>query len=421
LFKYLFYLIFLCAWLLAFPVIRRTFLTFISLQLGSVSILFLESSFIRRLYHKFENLFRAPIKLQADNERGKIKLPHEGYTISVETALNSRCNSDYDQNPKKFHWGMFDKTKRLSDEQIKKMIELAKIPRFTNQKAEIQFEHNILSFVVDNLGSDIRKNWLMIESGMQQQAVGLICAALGVGMVFKSLGEDGTTISDTEYATIKIKLDAMKPTYDGSFWTSSAPTGSKPWLRGNLKDPARKGKNPLVSTLERLKTENRTGKESTDETVGQLLWAARGRTPHLYKSRPWGMTIPTAGGRQNISSVYLISDNQLYRYLNWQKNRPTHSLLVVRKIEIELHKELLETFPFSNCFIVLGKNEGFGRALWEVGYQLLNLLLQAQALDLVYKAILLDENQKETFRFIGIPDPVFAFFLRHKNVDQGSH
>lgn len=131
-FKYVFYLIFLCAWLLAFPVIRRTFLTFISLQLCSVSILFLESSFIRRLYYKFENLFRAPIKLPAANERGKVKLPNEGYTISVETALNSRCNSDYDQNPKKFHWGMFDKTKRLSDEQIKKIIELAKIPRFTN-------------------------------------------------------------------------------------------------------------------------------------------------------------------------------------------------------------------------------------------------------------------------------------------------
>jgi hypothetical protein len=157
----------------------------------------------------------------------------------------------------------------------------------------------------------------------------------------------------------------MKPTYDGSFWSSSPPASVKPWLRGNLPDPIRDGNKSLISALERLNIENRNGGKSTDESVSQLLWAARGRTPHLYKSRPWGMTIPTAGGRQNISSIYQISDNQLCRYLNWHNNRPTHSLEVLGEIDIDFYSELIKLFPSNNCFIVLGKNEPFGRALWD--------------------------------------------------------
>ena len=59
-----------------------------------------------------------------------------GDAISVEMALNSRCTSDSDGNPRKFHWGMFNRTKKLSDEQIKKIIGLAKIPRFSHRKVD---------------------------------------------------------------------------------------------------------------------------------------------------------------------------------------------------------------------------------------------------------------------------------------------
>jgi len=133
------------------------------------------------------------------------------------------------------------------------------------------------------------------------------------------------------------------------------------------------------------------------------------------------MTLPTSRGEQNISSVYLIWDYKLSRYLNWHKNRPTHSLEVLGEIDIDLHNELIRLFPFNNCFIVIGKNETFATALWEVGYQLLNLLLQAQVLDLAYEAILLDESQKKVFRSMDIKDPVSAFLLRHKSGYQENH
>lgn len=333
-------------------------------------------------------------------------LPEEGENTSVETALNSRCTSDYDGNPEKFHWGMFDKAKKLSDEQTEKIIALAKIPRFTDQKVEIQRERNMLTFAVDNHVSGILRDWMMVESGMQQQAVGMVCAALGVGMVFRNLGKDGTPISGTEYASINIRLDPMKPTYNGSFWSTLPPAGTNPWVKGSLPDPARYGDKPLTSTLANLKIENKGSLAATDESISQLLWAARGRTPHLYKSKPWGMTIPTWTGKQHISSVYFISNNKLSKYINWSNNRPTHTLSESNKIDDQLFDKLVSSFSSHHRFIILGKNEDFARALWEVGYQLLNLLLQAHALGIPYQATLLDETKKTIVERMGVREPV---------------
>ena len=196
-----------------------------------MATLFMESSFVRRLYYKIEDLIKPPGKLPPDKERSEVEFSPESDTISVEMALNSRCTSDSDGNPKRFHWGMFDVTRKLSEDQIEMIIARARIPRFTKQKVEIQSDHNIQTFLVDNLPPSIHRDWMMVESGMQQQAVGLVCAALGVGMVFRSLGDDGAPISDMDYASIMVKLDAMKPSYDGLFWVSSQPEGWKPWLR----------------------------------------------------------------------------------------------------------------------------------------------------------------------------------------------
>ena len=338
--------------------------------------------------------------------RPTFDLPEEGNNISVQTALNSRCTSDYDGDPEKFHWGIFDRKKKLSNEQIKNIISLAKIPRFTDQRVEIRSKGNILTFILENRVSGITRDWMMIESGMQQQAVGLVCSALGVGLVFRNLGKDGTSISDTDRAAIRIKLDAMKPTYGGSFWTDLRPTDRNPWLQGNLSDPVRNGPKSLISTLGNLRIKNRSSKKSTDESISQLLWAARGRTPHLYNSKPWGMTIPTWGGNQDISSVYLISNNRLSKYMNWKYGRPTHALLELSKMDKRLVQNLAASFCANHGFIILGKNEGFARALWEVGYQLLNLLLQANSLDITHKAILLNEDQKSTVSLAGVKDPV---------------
>ncbi len=363
-------------------------------------------SFIEKLIYRIEDLIKPSIKLLPDSERAGVELSPEGKTISVEMALNSRCTSDYDGNPRKFHWGMFDRTRKLSDKQIKEVIDLAKIPRFTDQRVEIQCNHDMLIFVVENNTSGTVRDWGMVESGMQQQSVGLVCAALGVGMVLKNLGKDGALISATDHATIKAKLDAMKPSYDGSFWSDLPPAGRNPWLKGNLSDPAREGNRSLISALSGLKVKNEGSEILTEEIVSQLLWAARGRTPHLYKSRPWGMTIPTWAGEQNISSLYLISANKLSQYINWANNKPTHSLLDLKKIDKKSFNQLKKSFSFNDKLIVLGRNENLNRSLWEVGYQLLNILLQAHALDMSYEAALLDEDQKTVLRTIGIKDPV---------------
>ena len=339
--------------------------------------------------------------------------PGEGNNISVETALNSRCTSDYDGNPEKFHWGMFDSKKKLSSEQIGNIISLAKIPRFTDQRVEIRSERNILTFIVENHASDIMRDWMMVESGMQQQAVGLVCATLGVGMVFRNIGKDGASLSDTDYGTINIKLGPMKPAYGGSFWSSLPPSGRTPWLKENLPDPVRDGSKSLISTLRNLKIKNKGHVAATEQSMSQLLWAARGRAPHLYKSRPWGMTIPTWAGEQNISGVYLVSNNRLSKYINWDSkySRPTHALAELNKIEKQSYHNLVRSFSANHGFIVLGKNEDFARALWEVGYQLLNLLLQASVLDIDYRAFLLDTDQKAVLQGIGIKAPVAILAL----------
>lgn len=62
--------------------------------------------------------------------------------------------------------------------------------------------------------------------------------------------------------------------------------------------------------------------------------------------------------------------------------------------------------------MVFARNEDSARAYWEVGYQLLNAILQAAALDLSYQAILLDETQKALIESAGIRTPVAALALR---------
>jgi hypothetical protein len=276
---------------------------------------------------------------------------------------------------------------------------------------DIRRKDNVITFVSAKTKPIVPQDWSMVENGMLQQAVCLVCAALGVGMVFSSFGKDGKWVSETEYEAIDIKLGAMEPSYEGAYWSSSAPADKNPWQRGNLPDPVRIGHKPLLSILGDLKTENRSNVPATEQSISQVLWAGRGRTPHLYKSRPWGMTIPTWAGEQNISSLYLVSENKLLRYVNWNDNSPTHSLHPLKAIEAEEFKQMLKSFSAPRALIVIGKNENFARALWEVGYQLLNMLLQARSLDIAYRSFLLNETEKQNLAKIGITDPVAVLAL----------
>jgi len=393
---------------------RRKFLGLIA----AAGVIFVVSLFgnywvFRKIFYRIEDIFKKTKKLSPDIQRIEFEIPRGGYGVSVELALNSRCTSDYDGNQYKFHWGMFDESKRISDEQIIEIIKLAKVPHFTDERVEIRIEKNILSFVIDGQKQGLTREHMMIESGIQQQAVGLICAALGIGTLFNSSGKDGRRISDTNHENIKIKLDAMKPSYNDSYWTNTPPDGNESWRSNNLPNPLRNGTKPLLSVLRELKVENLNGKIATQESISQLLWAARGRTPHLYKSKPWGMTIPTSRGEQNITSVYLILNGKLSRYVNWRWKGWAHSTDLLKEVGEKLGKEILDWLPPYNCLIVLGKNEHFAEAYWEIGYQTLNLMLQAKSLNLSYRVVLLDEKQKEFFHKIGIKDAVASLFVTY--------
>ena len=369
---------------------------------------------LRRTLYKFQDLFSSPPPPVPDGRRTVAVLPDAGRRVSVETALNSRCCSDADGNPRRFHWGMFDTASKLPPEIIGEIAGRARaVPGLSADAVDILVEGEVLTCVIDGATGGLNRERLMIESGMQQQAVGLLCAALGVGMVFKSLGDDGVAISGGQWATTRIRLGPMKTSYGGAYWTSRIPSGSRPWVAGNLPEPLREGRSELLAVLERLALSRTSGQLAGMPQISQLLWAARGRTPHFYKSEPWGMTIPTSRGEQNVSSLYLASVDGLSRYVNWRNNRPTHSLEPVASRDQTMGSRLSELFPGCRVVILLAANENRARALWEVGYQLLNLLLQAAALDVPHEAAFLDSDQKAGLGAAGISTPIAAFVLRH--------
>jgi len=392
---------------------RRKFLglTTAILAIGAAGMFSFNTSLMRTIYYKIRNRLAPPSGPKQDSEREEALLPAAGVSTSVETALNSRCTSDYDDNPYYFHWGMFDKDKKLSQAQIERILHQVRIPRFTDKAVEIRPEKHTLTFLIDNRLQSLQRNWAMVECGMQHQAVGLVCTALGAGYAFNDFLNGGKAISADRFATIQIKLDAVKPSYDGAYWSKAAPSKTKPWKSGTLSDPVRQGGKPLLATLAGLKTRNDMGRHITSTDLSQLLWAARGRTPHYHISQPWGMTIPTYHGQEGKSEVSVISDGKLAKYINWKNDQPTHSLEATGKIDSEAAKLLTDHYKSSNCFIVLSRNENKDLVYWEIGYQLLNLMLQADSLGVGYYACLLDEKQKKPFLVSGVKDPVAVVAL----------
>jgi len=335
----------------------------------------------------------------------------DGERVSVELALNSRCSSDYDGASEVFHWGMFDTAARLSADQIHRIVNLAGSSLLSQAGNGINVENDFLTFCVDVADLDGQWEVSMIESGMQQQAVCLACAALGVGLMFHAQGPDGTKLSPRQSFTVKIQLGAMKPSYQGSFWSRSAPGSERPWLPGNLPDPARDGQIPLVKALEKVQCDSGAGTAVTAGNLSQLLWAARGRTPHLYKSKPWGLTIPTWQGLQNLTGILVAAGGNIYKYVNWKNARPTHRLECVAEVPALL-RQLRDAFPPWKSFIVLSVNEPHARALWEIGYQLLNIVVQASALGIAYRTIVLRDQDRAAFAAIDPGKPVVMIGLK---------
>jgi hypothetical protein len=268
----------------------------------------------------------------------------------------------------------------------------------------------VLRFLVETAPGNIEGDWRMVESGLQQQAVCLVCAAMGVGMKFQNMGKDGKQLGDGKIVTIQMKIDAMKSSYAGSFWTAQSP--GDPWLKGNLPEPERKGNRSLLQALAGLKTEHSGNAAVSEKSLGQVLWAARGRTPHLYKSRHWGMTIPSWEGEQDYSGLFLLRSGSLYQYVNQSKGKPTHALEPVQVLQPDRYREVERTFHAPGGLLVFARRERFAMAFWQVGYMFLNALLQASTLDLSYKGLLLDETQKTLLESAGIIMPTVALALR---------
>ena len=358
--------------------------------------------FINRLQGKF---IKAP-EIAPASERKRGELQEAGNTIPLEVALNSRCTSDYNGRQNIFHWGLFDPRMVLLHEDIQHILDLVKIPRFTDGSLDIRYEENMVHFLMSDTSDELERSWLMIESGMQQQVLCLLCAAYGVGMVFKSLGDNGQKYSNTYHDNTRMKLDAMQASYAGSFWCESEPEGLRPWLKGNLPSPDRKGHASLTELVADIDSADTTNTKPADiKDISQILWAARGRTPHYYKSKPWGMTIPVSRGDQNITSIFLASSGQLYQYSNWQSGRPTHSLI---KIADNGDVQKLQNLGAGNdqkCHIILARNEESGRGLWEIGYQLINIILQAKALGFSFVPVLADHNLRNKIMDREIKDP----------------
>ena len=73
--------------------------------------------------------------------------------------------------------------------------------------------------------------------------------------------------------------------------------------------------------------------------------------------------------------MFLISDAIEIEGRRWQvQNDLEEQNLMLNKINSRLYDNLLGAFSTNYGLIVLGKNEAFGRALWEIGYQLQKVL-----------------------------------------------
>jgi len=349
--------------------------------------------------------------------------------ISVEKVLNSRCSSNYtvdsERNPWGSHWGTFI-DRKPSKEIINRIIRCCNVPNFSNGKLLHWSKDGDLFLGFEKPNNPYTERLLHVESGMQQQAVYLACAAQGVGTCIHNQGINGTEYGE-KIATAKHQIFEITDPYESGKFTTKAPGPEKPFrVSKNLTEPLRDGNVECLPLMEHLKASNKSGSSATKRDISQLLWAAKGRTPHYIRKHVWnqfwGLTIPTWGGGQAYTSVYLVKDGKLFRYINWTKefsllNRlflryakctrgtPTHDIHFMKNVDS------LAQLDGADQAIILSQNEVSNRALWEVGYMLENLLLQARSLDVSYMSKIFSNSEINEMEKKGISKAVTALLL----------
>jgi hypothetical protein len=352
--------------------------------------------------------------------------------VSVEKVLNSRCSSDFEAGSKRRHWGTY-KDAQPPEGVMKQVVSCCKVPQYSSGKLEIWFNEKNLFLGFEKQKDSFNERMLNIESGMQHEAVYLACTALGVGTCLRNEGVNGTEYGSKTATASHLIMEMIDPYETGRF-TTKAPSLKKPFIVGkNLCEPMRDGEVECLPELERLTTSDKSGTLATEKDVSQLLWAAKGRTPHYIGSRPWGLTIPTWGHGQEYTDIYLVKSGKLFLYVNWTKHFRLNEPLkrVLRYVKWAIYRdaqfyvmgnpthdtqlfgnaEALPQLEGANVAIVLCQNEKTGRTLWEVGYMLENIFLQARSLGIFYKSKILQPSESAQFAEAGIPDAVAAILL----------
>jgi len=346
-------------------------------------------------------------------------------TVSIEKVLNSRCSSQFDVGPRKSHWGTL-LNQHPPKNIINRVLRCCNIPRFSSGKLVHWFKNGYLFLGFEKPNDPYKERVLHIESGMQQEAVYLACTAQGVGTCIHNQGINGTEYGEKIATARHLIMETAEPYESGKF-TTKTPGPEKPFRAGkNLSEPSRNGDVKWLPQLEHLASFKKSGSSATKRDISQLLWAAKGRTPHCIRMHVWnlmwGLTIPTWGGGQDCTSVYLVKDGKLFRYINWTKefsllNRlfrekfkwtrgnPTHDIHFIRTVNISAQLDGADTA------IILCQNEKSGRALWEVGYMLENMFLQVKSLGISYKSKIFKTEEVLQLAEVGVTKAVAAVLL----------
>jgi hypothetical protein len=345
-------------------------------------------------------------------------------SVSIECVMNSRCSSEY-LGPMKGHFGTFtDKVPQQAA--IDGVLSSLRIPRFSSEKLLNRFEDGNLFLGFQNSEKQDLLRILNVESGMQHQAASLAATVQGIGSCINNQGINGTQDKEKTVTAKLVFMEIIEPYATGKY-TTAAPGPRKSLIQGkNLSAPVRGGNMDCLEALSHLSTSKKNGSQATEKDISQMLWAARGRTPHGINIQKWklmwGLTIPTVGGVQDYASVYFLEGEKLYRYINWTKSfsfmnrlfrqkfqwtrgNPTHDIRFVRNVELSAYMSGYEKAIF------LCQNEYTGRSVWEVGYMLENMLLQAKSLGISYDSKVLSTKESSELSELGAPNIVASVFM----------
>jgi len=206
------------------------------------------------------------------------------------------------------------------------------------------------------------------------------------------------------------------------------------YIKGNLPEPLRDGKNSAVECIEKWKHSKTFKQERISQSqLGQLLWAAYGCTPHQTNRfsrhgnigfEGQGKTIPSASAVYSIS-IYVINQKGMFKYINWDEKEAaaTHSLGKVRKggqmrlgryVDrvwaytrkgdwFEEFQQTIPELPKASTYILVASNGRLhvGFSLMEAGYSVLHIILQAQALGLGSDIFVTNRDQMTKLQYVG--------------------